>query len=740
MAKGDFAPAVELWAAIRAGWPDDPVGWTQNAMALMMAGRAKEAQPIMAEAVERFAGRGDVLGMAIRIANAVGDWPWAEVVSRQMVGVDPGSVWARRMLAGSLTARLRWDEADAVLREAMARAPDALELPTALAWNATKRRDWPAAEARWREVEARASGQAEVALGLAEVRLGEGRFDEARAVLGKVPAGSPQAPQVARLAARIDSAEKEWRTAEAARGEGEQRREAAQKLRARGEAALARRDWQDAAAAWAGLSAQEPLALDARMYVVQLRRLLGEDDAADRALAEAMDVLVAQAGEAVEVAEALASGAPAELVRANNLVRLEAYTRQALGWPETPRMARYRNALVTPQNRWTYRPEKRKRHVFRAVFNQNAPILNGGAYGEDGRSILDSFHFSTERAYIPELVAQTDGPPDELPGRWLYGGPMHRHFGQFLVESLGRLWAVPELAGEIEGVVFFCGDVEGPGGQEAFSEAELQAWAAVVANIRQTKEAHRIFAPKCQIKLITRPVRVAELVVSSQLSGFDRRGPEIVSGHERHRRHIRQSVDAAFPQITQATEKLYVSRSKMPLTSGFFFREELFERNLQQQGYRVVHPQFLSLGEQISLYRSASHVILGSGSACHVLALAVDGRQRLAVLERDQEPNPIFTAQLRAMGGEVLTIDAWDGEFQPAPDAGPGARWIASHRVIVAVDWGAVWARLQEAGFVDGPPADDGLASQAQVEAEMRAQLRQDYGFELAISKTGRPR
>jgi len=56
------------------------------------------------------------------------------------------------------------------------------------------------------------------------------------------------------------------------------------------------------------------------------------------------------------------------------------------------------------------------------------------------------------------------------------------------------------------------------------------------------------------------------------------------------------------------------------------------------------------------------------------------------------------------------------------------------------VDWGAVWARLQEAGFVDGPPADDGLASQAQVEAEMRAQLRQDYGFELAISKTGRPR
>ena len=41
-----------------------------------------------------------------------------------------------------------------------------------------------------------------------------------------------------------------------------------------------------------------------------------------------------------------------------------------------------------------------------------------------------------------------------LPGRWMFLGPLFGHFGHFLVESIGRIWAFDRLRDEIDGVLF----------------------------------------------------------------------------------------------------------------------------------------------------------------------------------------------------------------------------------------------------------------------------------------------
>lgn len=294
---------------------------------------------------------------------------------------------------------------------------------------------------------------------------------------------------------------------------------------------------------------------------------------------------------------------------------------------------------------------------------------------------------------IRKPVTTTPAIPDPsarvetLPGTWLYGGMLYAHFGHFLCESTGRLWALDHLDEPIDGVLFL--PKKNVGRPQRFL-APIQPWLDI-AGLR---------AP---VKLAVNPTRVARLILPDQ--GFGT-GP-MITGAPEYRAFVGANFGANV--AAEGAEKVYISRSRLFSKRGRILGEAVLERALAAEGYRIFHPQAHPIEEQIAQYKAARRIISTDCSALHLAAFFADPGDRIAIIAR--RPGAIiddFTRQYRAFAGiDPLVISAITGLHGAA-----GTRAGKMNEVFSEIDHVQIHGALAAQGFVSGaawpgPTADD---------------------------------
>ncbi len=262
-----------------------------------------------------------------------------------------------------------------------------------------------------------------------------------------------------------------------------------------------------------------------------------------------------------------------------------------------------------PEGGWTTQIETFDNAL--AIPPQSGGLVQAaGVLQSDGRPCPQAALWRNGRV----LTTPPEMPPGdlaELAGTWLWGGVLWKHFGHFLVESSSRLWALDHLSEDIDGILFIPKRARN-GGEVAAHQSDFL----------------KLMGFDKPVISLDAPTRVERLVVPGQGFGLG----SLISGTE----FFREAIDQRFARDVQAegTEKLYISRSKLPAGRGNLIGEDALEKALAAEGYKIFHPEKHDLRAQIAAYKAARQIIAAEGSALHLLAMVARPAQQVAIVVR----------------------------------------------------------------------------------------------------------
>ncbi|MBS0125351.1 glycosyltransferase family 61 protein [Thetidibacter halocola] len=265
--------------------------------------------------------------------------------------------------------------------------------------------------------------------------------------------------------------------------------------------------------------------------------------------------------------------------------------------------------------------------------------------------------------------------PEDLPGEWLWGGVLWRHFGHFLVESTGRLWALMALPQGVRGVLF------------------IPKSPALGTALEGYQRDFFTLAGAPGVRVLDRPVRPEKLYVPGQGFGLG----QIAEGTPHARRWFAEHF--ARDIAPDGPERLYISRSGLSAGRAKLLCEDRLDRYLEAEDYTVFHPQDHDLATQIARYKAARQVIACEGSAIHLFAMVARPQQSLAiVVRRLSAATHYIEKHVSGFAGIMpLTVNAIKGGWLPE------GKETRRHQVS-ALDFPKAQAALVAGGFVAPGP------------------------------------
>lgn len=199
-----------------------------------------------------------------------------------------------------------------------------------------------------------------------------------------------------------------------------------------------------------------------------------------------------------------------------------------------------------------------------------------------GNSVFRAYEIERETTYIEETV--------------VYGGPIFKHFGHFIVESLSRMWWLLENLDCGYKFVFIAPDYE------TLSELPYIDYLLLLGLKRE------------EIHFLKEPTHYSTIIVPDQTiyiySGFYDKAVSVYNA-------IRDSV------IPSPYEKIYLTRTKHKRKDCV--NEKYFENYYRSLGYEIIAPEHLSIEEQVSIMAGAKKVVCISGSLHHQILFCQDG-------------------------------------------------------------------------------------------------------------------
>lgn len=172
-----------------------------------------------------------------------------------------------------------------------------------------------------------------------------------------------------------------------------------------------------------------------------------------------------------------------------------------------------------------------------------------------------------------------------------YLGLVNVHYGHFVLETLSRAWAWRE-----------CGEGRVPIAQMRPAEAP--------AFVRALYEL--IPGLKGRIEYTRTSRQFESVLVPSPSFVIDR------EGYIAFKDLCRRMADCALGSRTHQTEQpVYLSRARLSGRRRAILGEDRLEVLLLREGFRVVQPETLSIGEQIALFDAHRWIVAPIGSACH---------------------------------------------------------------------------------------------------------------------------
>lgn len=308
--------------------------------------------------------------------------------------------------------------------------------------------------------------------------------------------------------------------------------------------------------------------------------------------------------------------------------------------------------------------------------DSNSRESRSGVLDAQGQMVAQSISWtSSSRAVNSAPSVPTEGVRD-LPGRYAFGGIFYGHFGHFIVESLARLWVQDAVDGRVDGMIFTPKTT-------GFPDKAVQK----LAHLARPLGLH------VPVIVANHPLRVEELIVPKQGFGMG----DLSRGSRAFRDFMNAHAGASI--IPTGSDRLYISRSKLPPMRGSILGEERIEDYLVAEGYDIFHPQMASIEEQIARYKAAQVIVGVDCSPIHLLGYVGSGHQRVAILSRrSMEISEYLVEQLRSFKGmQPKAIDALVNDWMPQPGNRP------SRTSFGEADFGLLHARLLASGFIDNP-------------------------------------
>ena len=288
------------------------------------------------------------------------------------------------------------------------------------------------------------------------------------------------------------------------------------------------------------------------------------------------------------------------------------------------------NALVTPVARGPLRTE-RGPHTW----------VRGAVYDSDGVLVPNS-----QRRWQGDRSAQVAADPERvrvprvarrLKGTWLYAGNWSNHFGHFILETLTNLWPDPhQHAASLTGILAHR-PIGGPfpmsGRPVPLQTPDLKPWQRELLNLAG-------YGARDQRVVHSRPLKVERLLVPGRPVLLKRWAlPPAVDVWRR----VSDGVGRRGPH-----ERIFLSRTRFHARRTDRARTDRIwdtgvDATFGAAGFHVVHPETMSVSEQIELIRGATVLAGPAGSALHLSAFADPGTRVLVVGDRRSPINPLPT-------------------------------------------------------------------------------------------------
>lgn len=275
--------------------------------------------------------------------------------------------------------------------------------------------------------------------------------------------------------------------------------------------------------------------------------------------------------------------------------------------------------------------------VTRSVIARKDRYHLGAVYDAAGALVPQSLRFPDKhRARDPKSLAMVPGlTVGKRIRRALYLGHAFTHFGHFLIETVPALWWARQVDDDVA-LVFHPFD---EAGRNVF--VELAHGRDCLALLGLSPD---------RIVMATVDLAVDELLLAPR--HYDMR-----TGPRYDFREIYRTLTAAAQraQANPAGNRIYLSRRLLKRRQRRLSNDAAVERRMARRGFAVVHPQHMSLVDQINAAAGADLVAGVDGSALHLSVFMRPG-SRMLVLETKRRRTIHFMNAL--MEVETISVPA----------------------------------------------------------------------------------
>ncbi len=271
----------------------------------------------------------------------------------------------------------------------------------------------------------------------------------------------------------------------------------------------------------------------------------------------------------------------------------------------------------------------------------------GGVIFSDIKAQPELRHFRGRRAIDRPLAELASGQPQPvyLEGRQFWCGPLAFHFGHQIADFGSRvlLASVDPRGGELLWCPWLAGS----------TWDDLKPWQQFLLTYLNPGGKHH--------RIADAPVLARELIVVPQQARM-RSAPTLA--HLEALNWCESTLNRRSSGVVYVSRALFAPCRDAATLVGAYAGEALFERILQEKGVTVIHPESLSLREQLEIYLGASALIVAEGSAQHALELlGVHCRKSVVIIcRRDQLQG--MELPLKARFPRVQFIQAFRSQWQ----------------------------------------------------------------------------
>ncbi|MCW2815552.1 MAG: hypothetical protein JWN84_3007 [Nocardioides sp.] len=284
-------------------------------------------------------------------------------------------------------------------------------------------------------------------------------------------------------------------------------------------------------------------------------------------------------------------------------------------------------AVVTPYGHGPLRAETGPQRWIRGAVHDHEGVLVRASQRRWHGDALNPVAADPETVPVPTDVRR-------LEGTWLYAGHWAGHFGHFLLEHLPNLWPDPAGLGPVAGVL-----AHRPAARSGIVHRRRPLQTPTIAAWQHDLIALAGHDPDGLRIVHGRALRVERLVVPSRPVLLKKWAqPEAV----RLWRRVSEAVGTRGPD-----RRVYLSRSRFHAEADGSERartaaeqDARLDETFAAAGFAVVHPETLSIAEQVATVRGAEVLAGLSGSALHLSVFADPGTRVLTFGDRRSPARP----------------------------------------------------------------------------------------------------